>query len=164
MHYDGTLRGRFVQPIMTDKITGKGIPVNKEMSPLDIQKLNEMYPCKQTASVCGKFWWECLTWFIFALDQASNQALKEEINRLNSEVENLNAESRSLNLTSTTRRIFMETKPTEQNPIPVSTPAKRPISTKTCRGNSKFFYEEMVFFEFLGNSIFIYWSFDRKLS
>ena len=34
--------------------------------------------------------------FLF-LDQASNQALKEEINRLNTEVDNLNAESRSLN-------------------------------------------------------------------
>ena len=30
-------------------------------------------------------------------DQTSNQALKEEINRLNTEVDNLNAESRSLN-------------------------------------------------------------------
>ena len=34
--------------------------------------------------------------FLFS-DQASNQALKEEINRLNIEVDNLNAESRSLN-------------------------------------------------------------------
>ena len=33
----------------------------------------------------------------FFLDQASNQALKEEINRLNAEVNHLNAESRSLN-------------------------------------------------------------------
>ena len=34
--------------------------------------------------------------FLF-LDQASNQALKEEINRLNTKIDNLNAESRSLN-------------------------------------------------------------------
>ena len=36
-------------------------------------------------------------WFIFSLDQASNQALKEDINRLNTEVNHLSAESRSLN-------------------------------------------------------------------
>ena len=40
---------------MTDKITGKGIPVNREMSPLDIQKLNKMYPCKPIGPICGKF-------------------------------------------------------------------------------------------------------------
>ena len=54
MHYDGTLRGHFARPIITDKITGKGIEVNKEMSPLDIKKLNKMYPCKPTGPVCGK--------------------------------------------------------------------------------------------------------------
>lgn len=50
MHFDGTLRGLFSNPVMTDKLTGEGIGLNKEMSPLDIQKLNEMYPCKY----CGK--------------------------------------------------------------------------------------------------------------
>ena len=54
MHYDGTLRGHFAKPIMTDKITGKGIAINREMSPLDIKKLNKMYPCK-SKDVCGKF-------------------------------------------------------------------------------------------------------------
>ena len=53
MHYDGTLRGYFSKPIMTDK-NGKSIEVNREMSFLDIQKLNKMYPCK-SESVCGKF-------------------------------------------------------------------------------------------------------------
>ena len=46
MHYDGTLRGRFQDPIIVEKITGKAIEVNREMSPLDIQKLNALYPCK----------------------------------------------------------------------------------------------------------------------
>jgi len=57
MHYDGTLRGFFAKPIMTDK-NGKGIEVNKEMSSLDIQKLNKMYPCttcRSMDSVCGEF-------------------------------------------------------------------------------------------------------------
>jgi len=54
MHYDGTLRGLFLNPIMTDKITGKGIAVNREMSPLDVQKLNKMYPCQPKGPVCGK--------------------------------------------------------------------------------------------------------------
>ena len=54
MHYDGTLRGHFSYPIMTDKITGKGIEVNRKMSTLDIQKLNKMYPCKPIGPVCGK--------------------------------------------------------------------------------------------------------------
>ena len=48
MHFDGTLRGLFSNPVMTDKLTGEGIGLNKEMSPLDIKKLNEMYPCKST--------------------------------------------------------------------------------------------------------------------
>ena len=52
MHYDGTLRGFFSKPIMTDRKTGKSIGVNKELSQLDIEKLNKMYPCK---SPCGKF-------------------------------------------------------------------------------------------------------------
>ena len=55
MHYDGTLRGFFSKPIMTDKRTGKSIGVNREMSPMDIQKLNKMYPCEQANPSCGKF-------------------------------------------------------------------------------------------------------------
>ena len=55
MHYDGTLSGYFSNPIMVDKITGKGIGLNKEMSPIDIKKLNEMYPCKTTGPCPGKF-------------------------------------------------------------------------------------------------------------
>ena len=53
MHYDGTLRGYFSKPIMTDK-NGRGIEVNREMSKLDIEKLNKMYPCESTDPVCGK--------------------------------------------------------------------------------------------------------------
>ena len=56
MHYDGTLRGWFDSPIMKDKITGQGIKINKKMSPLDIEKLNQMYPCAgPTIPDCGKF-------------------------------------------------------------------------------------------------------------
>ena len=54
MHYDGTLRGFFANPIMVDKKTGASIEVNREMSPIDIQKLNTMYPCNSTKSTCGK--------------------------------------------------------------------------------------------------------------
>ena len=55
MHYDGTLRGRFPSPIIVDRLTGNGIEVNKEMSPLDIQKLNEMYPCKPSDPPFGQY-------------------------------------------------------------------------------------------------------------
>ena len=55
MHYDGTLRGHFSYPVMTDKSTGKGIEINRKMSSLDIKKLNKMYPCQLTDSICGKF-------------------------------------------------------------------------------------------------------------
>ena len=57
MHYDGTLRGRVSinNPIMKDKKTGKSIAINRKMSPLDIEKLNIMYPCKSKQSSCGKF-------------------------------------------------------------------------------------------------------------
>ena len=55
MHYDGLLNGVFRYPIMKDKLTGKGIGVNKNMSSLDIEKLNKMYPCKAIDPVCGKF-------------------------------------------------------------------------------------------------------------
>ena len=57
MHYDGTLRGYpyLSSPIMTDKTTGEPIGVNREMSPIDIHKLNQMYPCTvSSAPVCGK--------------------------------------------------------------------------------------------------------------
>ena len=55
MHYDGTLRGHFSYPVMTDKRTGKGIEINRKMSSLDIQKLNKMYPCQSTDPACGEF-------------------------------------------------------------------------------------------------------------
>ena len=55
MHYDGLLRGHFQHPVMIDQQTGKGIEVNKNMSSLDIEKLNKMYPCNKTDPVCGKF-------------------------------------------------------------------------------------------------------------
>ena len=55
MHYDGTLRGFFSKPIMTDKLTGKSIGINRELSKLDIQKLNKMYPCKPIGPTCGMF-------------------------------------------------------------------------------------------------------------
>ena len=56
MHYDGTLRGLFAYPVLTDKITGKGVEINRKMSSLDIKKLNKMYPCQSTGPLaCGKF-------------------------------------------------------------------------------------------------------------
>ena len=56
MHFDGTLRGRFSTPVITDKLTGKGIAINRELSLLDIEKLNKLYPCKSAELVSGKFW------------------------------------------------------------------------------------------------------------
>ena len=59
MHYDSTLNGFFPNPIMVNKTTGASIEVNKEMSPIDIRKLNTMYPCQNNNSACGKtfhFW------------------------------------------------------------------------------------------------------------
>ena len=110
MHYDGTLRGYFSNPVLTDKITGKGIPVNREMSPLDIQKLNKMYPCKPIGPACGKcIRTSCFTTPIFfSLDQASNQALKDEINRLNREVDNLHTESQTLNRSNDERGLQIQ--------------------------------------------------------
>ena len=55
MHYDGKLKGIFQTPIMTDKRTGKNIEVNREMSLMDIQKLNKMYPCKPAEPTGGRF-------------------------------------------------------------------------------------------------------------
>ena len=54
MHYDGFLGGRIQYPIIIDKLTRKGIEVNKNMSSLDIEKLNQMYPCNKTDPICGK--------------------------------------------------------------------------------------------------------------
>ena len=54
MHYDGYLMGFVQNPIMTDRLTGKVIEVNTEMSPIDIEKLNKMYQCKPTSLTCGK--------------------------------------------------------------------------------------------------------------
>ena len=51
MHYPGFLNGEI---FMTDKLTGKRIEENKNMSRLDIEKLNKMYPCNNTNPVCGK--------------------------------------------------------------------------------------------------------------
>ena len=53
MHYDGKLRNIFKYPVIRDKLTGDGIEVNKEMSQLDIQKINEMYPCKPSDPLLG---------------------------------------------------------------------------------------------------------------
>ena len=53
MHYDGKFRNIFKYPIIVDKLTGDGIGVNKEMSQLDIQKINEMYPCKPSDPLLG---------------------------------------------------------------------------------------------------------------
>ena len=56
MHYDGTLNGWFPEnnPVMKG-LDGSKIEVNKELSPLDIEKLNKMYPCQQTSPACGKY-------------------------------------------------------------------------------------------------------------
>ena len=55
MHYDGKVGGIFSTPIMKDKETGKSIKINRKMSPLDIEKLNQMYPCaKPTSPSFGK--------------------------------------------------------------------------------------------------------------
>ena len=55
MHFDGTLGGFFKTPVLKDKITGEGIEINKELSALDIEKLNAMYPCTSVKLSCGKF-------------------------------------------------------------------------------------------------------------
>ena len=75
IHYDGTLRGRFGSPIITDKKTGKGIAINRKMSTGDIRKLNEMYPCQPTP----------------------NQSLQDEIKLLKEKVDYLNKGNRRLN-------------------------------------------------------------------
>ena len=56
MHYDGSVGGTStIIPIMKDKETGKSIKINRKMSPLDIEKLNQMYPCaKPTSPSFGK--------------------------------------------------------------------------------------------------------------
>ena len=58
MHYDGLLSGLQTDrnnSIIKDAITGETIGKNTKLSKLDIQKLNEMYPCKQQGPGCGKF-------------------------------------------------------------------------------------------------------------
>ena len=58
MHYDGLLSGLQTDrsnPIIKDAKTGEIIGINRKLSKLDIEKLNEMYPCKQLDPVCGKF-------------------------------------------------------------------------------------------------------------
>ena len=44
---------------MKDRKTGETIGINRELSKIDIEKLNKMYPCtptsKPTAPTCGKF-------------------------------------------------------------------------------------------------------------
>ena len=50
MQYDGTLSEFFNIPVMTDKITGKSIALNRELSALDIVRLNKMYPCESNYS------------------------------------------------------------------------------------------------------------------
>ena len=74
MHYDSLLGGVLSHPIMKT-ITGESIGINKEMSQLDIQKLNRMYSCKHAASA---------------------QALQDEIKLLNEKLENMNAENQRL--------------------------------------------------------------------
>ena len=54
MHYDGTLNGLFPNNPIMKALDGSKIEVNKELSSLDIQKLNKMYPCQKTDSDCGK--------------------------------------------------------------------------------------------------------------
>ena len=56
MHYDGAVGGTStIIPIMKDKITGESIKINRKMSPIDIYKLNQMYPCaKHPVPTCGK--------------------------------------------------------------------------------------------------------------
>ena len=59
MHYDGTWKGYFQNnPIMKDRKTGETIGINRELSKIDIEKLNKMYPCiptsKPTEPTCGK--------------------------------------------------------------------------------------------------------------
>ena len=54
MHYDSLLGGSLRDPIMKT-ITGESIGINKEMSKLDIEKLNQMYPCKQAGPASSKF-------------------------------------------------------------------------------------------------------------
>ena len=68
MHYDGKLRNLFNYPIIVDKLTGEGIEVNKEMSQLDIQKINEMYPCKPSDPPFGKIKIMASYWYKIFLD------------------------------------------------------------------------------------------------
>ena len=40
---------------MVDRKTGASIGVNKELSFIDISKLNMLYPCENIDSLCGEF-------------------------------------------------------------------------------------------------------------
>ena len=52
MHYDSTLNGIYKHDPVMKKKDGSLIPINKEMSVLDIQTLNQMYPCYQGCDQC----------------------------------------------------------------------------------------------------------------
>ena len=57
MHYQGTFKDDQNREviIMKDRKTGASIGVNKELSLLDIKKLNKMYPCQTVNPTCGEF-------------------------------------------------------------------------------------------------------------
>ena len=92
MHYDGTLRGLVPinNPIMKDKKTGKSIGINRKMSPLDIQKLNNMYPCKSRKPTCGEFRRALQVTFIDYVCSDPNLKMRDEINDLKKERDDLN--------------------------------------------------------------------------
>ena len=56
MHYDSTLNGIYKNDPVMKKIDGVNqyslIPVNTKMSALDIQTLNQMYPCYEGCDQC----------------------------------------------------------------------------------------------------------------
>ena len=102
MHYPGFMRGEI---FMTDKLTGERIEENKNMSRLDIEKLNKMYPCNNTDLVCGKYFnalWPIIygpsNQFNFInKDPVSTQAMQDEIKLLEKEIVVLENDSRKLN-------------------------------------------------------------------
>ena len=81
---------------MKDKKTGKSIGINTKMSPLDIEKLNIMYPCKSKKS-CGKFmrllyyrFKVILTFIDFVRsDSVSTKTMQDEINVLKTKRDDL---------------------------------------------------------------------------
>ena len=92
MHYDGTLRGlvSINNPILKDKKTGKSIGINKKMSPLDIQKLNNMYPCKSRKPTCGEFRRALQVIFIDYVCLDPNLKIHDEVNVLKKKRDDLN--------------------------------------------------------------------------